>query len=69
MESVIEFLESSCNEKSINELVRNRSEKSIRNYTNVISMKIQRSDDATVIAKLNAELNQLIIELLLKRSM
>lgn len=50
----------------INEAIRNRSTKTIRNLVNNISAKIQRTDDVATLIKLNAQLLQLSIELQIK---
>lgn len=66
MKTVKDFLELSNDDESINEQIRNRTLNSIKSFTNTTYQKIQREDDTAALVKLNAELLQLIISLLLK---
>lgn len=66
MITVKEYLSLSDDTQDINENIRNRSSKSIRNNFNVTYKKLQRETDIETIIKLNASLLQLTIELLLR---
>ena len=66
MKTIKQYLSTSSQIQDINENIRNRSSKSIRNNFNRTYQMIQRETNIENIVKLNADLLQLTIELLLR---